>query len=129
MPRNQCPPMGASTKRCWVHTLSARNVTLCTKLLHFALSDPIVEHELSSEYKAVDCPRSNKIGVQRGTQCPLLCLSTRSFNGTAPKFEHKYLKILVLSNYHTGTLFPGTKSERCLSSIGSDLSVRNLHLA
>ena len=40
----------------------------------------------------------------------------------------EYLKILVLSNYHTEAVFSGTKCEHCLSSIGSDLSVRNLHL-
>ena len=36
------------------------NMQLCTQLLQFALSDAILRHELSGEYKAaVDCPRTN----------------------------------------------------------------------
>ena len=44
----------------------------------FALSDAILKHDLSSEYKAVDCPWTNKKGVDTGTRYPLLCSSTSS---------------------------------------------------
>ena len=54
-------------------------------------------------------------------------LEYKVFHWHSTLFEHEYLKILVLSNYHIGVVFPGTKCERCLSSIGSGLSVRNLH--
>ena len=36
-------------------------MSLCTLLLHIAQSDPILKHELSSKYKALDCPRTNKM--------------------------------------------------------------------
>ena len=48
------------------------------EILQFALSDSILKHELSNEYKALNCPRSKKNGVHTGTSCPLLCPSTRS---------------------------------------------------
>ena len=44
----------------------------------FALSDAILKHDLSNEYKAVDCPWTNKQGVDTRTRYPLLCSSTSS---------------------------------------------------
>ena len=51
---------------------------LRTYLLQFAPSDAILKRELSSEYKAVDCPITCKNSVHKGTPCPLLSTRTRS---------------------------------------------------
>ena len=49
-----------------VFTLWVPDMWLCTYLLHFALSDAILKHELSSENKAVDYPELTKIAWTQG---------------------------------------------------------------
>ena len=53
--------LGTGTKWCCVHTLSTWYKTL---------SDATLKHELGSENKAVDCPRTNKNGVHTGDPVP-----------------------------------------------------------
>ena len=71
---------------------------LRTSLLHFALSDAILKHELSTENKAVDCPDLTKIGCTSGlgahfcAQVQGLDLVLWSDTGTVPKFQRRYLK-------------------------------------
>ena len=65
---DQC--LSTNTNSRYIHTLSTRYATVCI-VTHFSLSDAILKHELRSECKAVDCPRTNKKGVHTQTWCPL----------------------------------------------------------
>ena len=51
VPGNRC--LSTFTKKCCAHTLSTRCV-----VVYFALSDAILKYDLSSEHKAVECPRT-----------------------------------------------------------------------
>ena len=51
VPGNRC--LSTFTKKCCAHTLSTRYV-----VVYFALSDAILKYDLSSEHKAVECPRT-----------------------------------------------------------------------
>ena len=66
------------------------------------MSDAILKHEFSSEYKAVDCPRTNKNDYTQApivyfcARVPTLCLNSRL--GTVLE---KSVFTLVLSEYCT----------------------------
>ena len=85
----------------------------CRWLLHLTLSDTILKLELSSENKAVDCPKLTKNGVFTRTHrpctrtlalCPNACLGTWSLD----------VFTLVSSKYRTRAPCPGTRCEPCL---------------
>ena len=64
---------GTGTKWCCFHTLSILYV-----IVYIVAPEAILKQELSNEYKAVDCLRTNKNNVHTGTRSPLSCPSTRS---------------------------------------------------
>ena len=119
VPWNQC--LVPAQKLCCVYTLRTRYVTVYIVTL-FALSDAGLKHELSSDYRVVDCARWNT-----ETRCPLFFPEYKVFTGTVPEFLLVYLKkgvfTLVSSEYRTRAPCPGTKCERCLSLLRRGLSV------
>ena len=104
-------------KNCCVYTLTARYVTVYVVTL-FAPSDAGLQHELSSDYRVVNCARWNT-----ETRCPLFFPRA----GTVFEFLLVYLKkgvfTSVSSEYRTRAPCPGTKCERCLSLLRRGLSV------
>ena len=94
------------------------DVLLCTCLLHFALPNATVKCEFSTEYKVVDCPRTN---INTRTRYPLKFASARSqpcthwcLNSSMGTLE-KSAFTLVHSEYCTQASCPGTKCECCFS--------------
>ena len=85
VPRNQC--LGTGTKWCRVHTLSTRYVTV---YIVNSRRTPFLRRKLSSEYKAVDCFKSNKNSVHTSSRCSL-CAWVQGLNlnlgtGNVPEF-------------------------------------------
>ena len=85
VPGNQC--LGTGTKWCCVHTLSTRYVTV---YIVNSTQTPFLRRKLSSEYKAVDCLKSNKNSVHTSSRCSL-CAWVQGLNlnlgtGTVPEF-------------------------------------------
>ena len=61
------------------------------------MSVAILKHELSSEDKVVDCPRTNKTGVHTGTRCPHAVPQRKASTlysgiGIVPEFWRGYLR-------------------------------------
>ena len=111
-------------KNCCVYTLSARYVTVYIVTL-FALSDAGLKHELSSDYRVVDCALWNT-----ETRCPLFFSSSirsRPCTQAPCRIPACYLKkgvfTSVSSEYRTRAPCPGTKCERCLCLLRRGLSL------
>ena len=118
-PWNQC--LGPGTKWCCVHTVSTRYATayIVTPFLsvrrHFFKNMSLAT--ITKPWTATEL----KNGVHTGTQCPILCPSTRSRPCTrAPApcpnsssgTRKKGVFTLVPSEQRTQALCPGTKCER-----------------
>ena len=92
------------------------------------MSDAIWKHEFVSEYKAVDCPRTNKNDYTQETivnlcaRVPTLCLNSR-----LGAVLEKSVFTLVPSEYCTRAPWSGLMCERCLSAINQRDKLRLLH--
>ena len=111
-----------------VFTLWVSVIWLCTYLLHFALADTLLKHELSRENKAVDCPEPLQILCSHRHPAPTFVpeykVETKySVTATVPEFSsvgtwQKGVFTLVSNEYRTRASCPGTKCEHCLIQWG-----------
>ena len=113
VPGNQC--LGTGTKWCCVHTLSTRYVTV---YIVNSTQTPFLRRKLSSEYKAVDCLKSNKNSVHTSSRCSL-CALVQGLN-LRHRHRARILAYFKKGCVHISALQQGTRCECCLSNIYSE---------